>query len=601
MRLFVGIFVALLIGCPSSQYTQRGNHNFKKDEFMSVKEVRELLKSKKERGEKLIVQGRTVFEGTKIEVFEVDMLDVVLFGGFVKRPIFLARAIKESHPWIAKAGVAAGMSGSPMYINGKLIGALAYGWGLERDTDQLLGITPIEFMLQDARDETVPKVLSANAGDYGLRPLSVPITISGLPVDKLKRDKLRRFPPRLRSNLFMPEFRIVPQSSNLSAELSVHNQPDKFEEGSFLGVQFARGDVDMVGYGTVTYVKNDIIIGFGHPMFGSGEIEVPMTGGVVHTMVTDLFASYKAAGGGKLLGALVKDRDACVVGRVGPEWINKVKMIPAKITISNPKENVNQVINVEIINHKLFFPYVLDQVAYLSRSTFEPAMWRDRVISTKIDVNLVGGKKLSFENVYCEEEYGGAVLGSGEYDLYDKLTELLNNPWQKVELESVNITNEFVNKAGSRYLKEVWPVENEVEEGGEVKIKMLLKRRYTEDQTKEISFRLPKDLKKGLEVVIRVGGGAFMYPEIPPYSDYEGLLEALQIYTKNKDIIAETSVESFRFMYKGKDMEKIPLSVLALLSTSVNERALLNNITIRQRYDSNVIVVGSASVRVKIK
>jgi hypothetical protein len=390
-------------------------------------------------------------------------------------------------------------------------------------------------------------------------------------------------------------------AGHLSSKLSVYESPDRFEPGSLLGVQFVRGDVDFVGYGTVTYVKDDVVIGFGHPMFGSGEIQVPMVSGVVHTVYGGLRSSYKVGAGGKLLGALVQDRDACVVGRTGHDWQKKVKMIPAKINVINQKDNVNQVISVEIVNHKHFFSQLLWEVAYMSSIVFEPSWLRDRVIIFKADVNLVDGRKLHFENVYAEDEMGGPLTGYPEDDMYYKLATLLENPWSKVEIDSVNITTEYINESQAKFLREAWLVENEVPDGGNVTIKLKLRRRYSPDEIREISLILPKGLKKNQEITVTVGGGSYMYPEVAPYSDVNGLIEAIQTGYNNKDLIAETTIESFNFMYKARKLENIPLTILAQLIPSLNEYSLLGNITYRSIKRQDLIILGSASVRVRIK
>ena len=605
MRVFIVIFALALVSCSNGPRFMGDNLKFNNDEFMSVKEMRELLKSKKERGEKLYGTAHTVFEGTKIESFQIDFVDVVLFGGFVKRPIYLARIVADSHPVVKKVGVAAGMSGSPIYVNGKLVGALAYGWGLQRDENNLIGVTPIEFMLEDTRENQIPRVAGRfNSNDSAFQPLPVPVSVSGLPIDKIKnKDMLKRFSPRRHKGFNLPEYEIIPMNASATSGVSIWTPPDKFEPGSFVGEQYVSGDIQFVGYGTVTYVKDDTIIAYGHPSSGVGECEtpIPMVSGVVHTVIGRQTISYKMGAGGKILGAIVKDRDSGVTGKVGLEWANKVKMIPVTVNIKNTKEKVDQTVSVEIINHKGEFPFWLWAVSYLSSITFEPSWLRERVIISKAQIKLVGGKTLDFSNVYAESEFGWPVVGSLDDDLYYKTDELLNNPWQKVQIESVSISHEYINESGAKYLKEAWPVENEVEDGGDVTLKLALRKKYAQDEIREVKFKLPKGLKKGQEVVIRVGGGGFMYPEIPPYNDLDGLVQALQISYHNKDLIMETTVDATKFMYKGHTMDKFPLSAFAKLAPSLNEQALFGSITERKMTRQDLIILGSTSVRVRIK
>ena len=595
MKKLILVAAIFILGCSNNQQLQMTNgKSFDNDKFITVKEVREILKAEKERGGRLIGIGRTVFEGTKVESFEVEFVDVVLFGGFVKRPIYLAR-ILATHPVAAKTGVAGGMSGSPIYVNGRLSGALAYGWLWQRDSkEQLIGITPIEFMLEDTRGLDVPKITQAPPSGGSFVPLSIPIASSGI-----------RYRDRKLDDIFEDNnFDMVPMAGISSTNASVWDVPDKFEGGGFLGVQFARGDVNLTGYGTVTYVKGDTVIGFGHPMFGSGELQFPMTTGIVHTILASIARSSKVGSGGKLIGALLQDRDSCVVGRVGPEFVQKVKMIPVTVRVVNAKEKIDQIANVEIVNNKLYTPSILRRVIYGVNDTVEPSWLRERMIEVKVNVKLVGrDQPIKFENIYYEDETGYTPAGDGISAVISRLRRLLNNEWQKVEIERVDVVSNYLVEGHAKYLKEAWPVENEVADGADVKIKYSLKKRYMQDEIRTATFTLPKGLKKGQDVYITIGGAPFVTQDALPYNDVEGMIKSFEKENEddNKNLVLQTSVQAFNFMYKGKIFEEIPFSELARLVPSLTAEALLGNRTVRKLELQDIIVVGSTTVKVRIK
>ncbi|MBI2298573.1 MAG: hypothetical protein HYU66_06405 [Armatimonadetes bacterium] len=240
--------------------------------------------------------GLTVFQGTKIEKFDVTVLGVLHAFDFAMDMILIR---VENGPCVTKGwGILAGMSGSPIYIDGKLMGALAYGWEFQKEA--VAGITPIEQMLaqydpKDPRVQTAElhgslrpdggvmqvadqvvhevRVLPTHAAarqlgavprDVGiLTPVATPLFVSGLGVGGMKW-----------LDGFLAPYNIVPLQGG--AAQVPEDTPAELVPGAAVAVTIGSGDIDLTAIGTVTYVDGDTVLAFGHPFFGFGAVDIPM-------------------------------------------------------------------------------------------------------------------------------------------------------------------------------------------------------------------------------------------------------------------------------------------------------------------------------------
>ncbi len=280
-------------------------------------------------------EGLTVFRGTKPEPFKFRVVSV-LRNFLPKQDIILIRVEDER---VEKSGVAAGMSGSPVYIDGKVIGAVAYAWSFSKEP--LAGVTPIEAMLAEksrprrrdgdvyadgGRARAPGAAFAAEAaatggfGDARLEPVAVPLAVSGLSAEALST---------VASDL--QQLGLVPLRAGGGGP-SLRPEKGHVEPGSAVGVELIRGDMSAVGTGTVTYVDGNHVFAFGHPMLGTGEVELPLVESEVHTFMPSLATSFKMASPLAEVGTLVQDRQSCIVGDLS----RRTKMMPVQVTVRVP-------------------------------------------------------------------------------------------------------------------------------------------------------------------------------------------------------------------------------------------------------------------------
>ena len=253
----------------------------------------------------MVGQALTVFQGTKPEPFKVRVVSVMR-NFLPKQDVILIRA---EDPRVEFSGIVAGMSGSPVYIDGKLVGAVAYAWSFAKEP--LGGVTPIETMLAErarprraggeilaqnaprpdsargpdamARGLGLPPMAPvAAAGAAGLVRASVPLSVAGF-TPRTRRRADRRAAADRHGAACRPA----------AGAASARPRAGHVEPGSAIGVELVRGDMSTVATGTVTYIDRRNVFAFGHPLFGIGEVYLPLVDAEIHAFLPSLAQSFK--------------------------------------------------------------------------------------------------------------------------------------------------------------------------------------------------------------------------------------------------------------------------------------------------------------------
>ena len=357
-----------------------------RDRIMRVEDVR--------RGQRGI--GYTVFQADRPEPFQVEILGVMqgLLGP--GQDVVLARLSGDA---IEYTGVIAGMSGSPVYVNGHLLGAVAYRFGMF-SKEPIAGITPAASMIAAAeatggrRARTSVFSLappgtpigvddihglrtrslrpaSPNHKPTDLREIATPLASSGLGPGA--RETLARSTEPLGfrvvggaaslSNLFTPAGFTPRRSDRRNVE---KNRPGEagtvaaapIAPGSPIGALLMRGDINVTAIGTVTMVFDGQVWGFGHPFVGYGQVAFPMaTAAILNTLASDM-GSYKQGVPAREVGAITQDRLTAIAGRLG----QAAPMIPAQVSVRDHPDHPHAVrfTQVEIVDDPVWFPMMLE-------------------------------------------------------------------------------------------------------------------------------------------------------------------------------------------------------------------------------------------------
>ena len=294
--------------------------------------------------------GKSVFQGTKIEEFGVEILGV-LTAADLGGDVILAR-MTSGVPFDRDAGAVAGMSGSPIYIDGRLVGALALGWSFSKEP--IFGITPIRQMLESLdRPKSLPEQTAESPRPPALlrdREITRARVASGTDPDAPafadeKTIVLRPLSTLVSCSGFTREGMV--QAGRVLARNGLQAAPGggpmpgvdaELEPGAAIGVQLMSGDFDMTAVGTVTYRDGDSLIAFGHPLMQLGETDLPMTSAYIHDIVPGIQSSMKMASPLVVHGRLLQDRPWSVGGAIG----EPPQMVPVSIRVRDGDRDVGR-------------------------------------------------------------------------------------------------------------------------------------------------------------------------------------------------------------------------------------------------------------------
>ncbi|MGQ9679040.1 MAG: SpoIVB peptidase S55 domain-containing protein, partial [bacterium] len=294
--------------------------------------------------------GLSVFSGTTIDTFEIEVIDVI-HKAMPRGDRILCRL---SGAGLEKSGVIAGMSGSPVYIEGKLVGAVAYAWGWSKEP--IGGVTPIQEML-DIWDTKLSSGSPTRTTSWELPQLPIPLAISGL-TPELER-------------LLVPTLEACGMKPVAGSSVSTYSDTSTFVPGGIVSVTLIDGDVGVAAVGTITHREGNKILAFGHPFFLGGDVQLPMGGGVIHSVLPSFATSFKIFSPGPTIGTITQDRATGIAGVIGMP----PPMIPVQVVVNS--SHTKNSYNFRVVRQKQltpeFLPVGIAEVVLQTEGIFEEA------------------------------------------------------------------------------------------------------------------------------------------------------------------------------------------------------------------------------------
>lgn len=479
--------------------------------------------------------AKTVVAGTTIEEFGVEVIGIMKNKG-PSGDLILVRTFGDVID--RTGGIAQGMSGSPVYIDGRLVGAIAYGWTF---TDHRVGmVTPIADMLKlwnlpapEPRltdEEVKPEEQPAEKPDEK-KPAEKAGAPAGQSPAKVLKDKatplmaagfsdgaLAMLTAKLRP------FNLTPYAVGDAPGGAVYGP---LEPGSAVGVQLVRGDVSLGAMGTVTCVEDNKVLAFGHPFLKKGNAGYFLTNAYVFTTVQGLENSFKVGAVGPAIGVVDQDRGAGVTGQLG----QFPSAVPLRINVTDRSLGTSQDAVVQVVQDEQLFP-VLAAAAVLS--VIEKAS--DRVgagtakVSFEISARNMPGDVFKRENMF----YSPANIGEQAIsELYELMALLAANQFQAVDVIDVQVDATVDPERRTATIMEARPSVASAKPGEKIEITVSLKPFRGETITCKVPFTIPKDQQLGpLTLEVRGGG---MVPLIQLLSKQQvGNEELLQAIGKMK-------------------------------------------------------------------
>ena len=543
--------------------------------------------------------GRTVFEGTKLEDFKVQILGVLRNVQGPKRDLILARL--EGGP-LADTGVAQGMSGSPVYIDGRLIGAVSYSIG-PFSKEAIAGITPIAEM----KDATItpsrtngakarldlpitPEGLSAvlaavhnRIAPFARRPADVQVLRLGdLPVQAAPQlgAMLRPVSTPLLIGGFEPEvadliggafrgagFNPVISAASGSAPDAAPNEP--LREGDAIGVALVRGDLEMGATGTVTHIDGERVYAFGHPFFNLGPAEFPLTRAYVYTMLPSLMTSFKISSMGDTIGTMQQDRATAIAGTLG----KGPSLVPMTVTLQSDRGQgpaSRRVLKYQVVNDQLFTP-LLAYVALFNTLTSYERQFGAATVSIKSKATIKGHGALALEDVFAGES---PLLGASAA-VAAPLAMVLTNDIEPVALESLDVTVTTTESPRTAQIERVWLDDIRPRVGRTVPLKILTRSYRGEEKITTVPIDIPTNASSELSILVTDGRqlNAMEQRELRRSLQPQSVAQMLRVLNdtrRNNRIYVRLLTGTPGAVVNGEPMAALPPSVLAVLESDRN-------------------------------
>ncbi len=338
--------------------------------------------------------GKTIFQGDRVEDFQVEVLGVLENAG-PKQSIILARL---SGGPLEKSGVLQGMSGSPVYVNGRLMGAVALSFAFSKEP--IAGIRPIEEMLRvgaGGRALNVAKLEDLVAKPYevggGARLIEVatPLSLAGFTASTLEH-----FAPQLRA------LGLEPMQGTLGGNAAASALPGgkRLTPGSMISVQLVTGDLNVAADGTITHIDGNRVYAFGHRFLAVGPTSLPFSRSEVLTLLPNVNTSFKISASKEWQGSITGDYSAAVAGEIG----RKAALVPVSLAV-NRRQNYK----FSLVEDRLLTPFFLQMAMYSAIEATERTAGSGTV-AVRGAIEFVNGQRVRVDNIYSADN--GAPLPS---------------------------------------------------------------------------------------------------------------------------------------------------------------------------------------------
>jgi hypothetical protein len=454
----------------------------------------------------------TVFTGSEPEAVPVEIIGVWKNAWGPKQDIIVGKMGGKAD----RTSVAKGMSGSPVYIDGKLIGAVSTQIG-QFSPDAICGITPIDLMLEikdfDASRPSdaltpervatprasveVPHDILAAVNQTGLplspnslmRPIDSPLMFSGF-----HPETLRQFGGMF-EKLGVQAVQGGASGAIQNAKLAKDWQ-NSLQPGDSIAGVLVSGDLNITGLGTVTYNDGKKVLGFGHQFFNLGPVDMPMSKGEVLMVLASTYQPMKIANATEIVGALKQDRHSGILGELGatspmiPVSV-KVRSLAGNGSVRNEKE-----LKFNVFVQQKWTPFLMMLTLFNSVSGMNDFA-EDTTYRLNGTVELEGDAKLSLNTMFAPSEMPvpAPIMLAGWWG--DKFNRLFGNAVKTPSLKSVNVSVDLLPERRMAALESAYVASTEVEAGTEVPVKVYLRPYRGERMEKEIKVKIPSGMPKG--------------------------------------------------------------------------------------------------------
>ena len=542
----------------------------------------------------------TVFQGVKPESMDVEVLGVMRNVNGPKGDVILVRlhGIKPEY-----TGVAAGMSGSPVYFDGKLAGALAFRIG-EFSKEPIAGVTPIEEMLEiNALDHSpargpargpAPAALRASLSDDNaseqnattqtaspgenpalpvqnysnyLKPIETPLVFNGF-----SDETLQRYGSQFAAAGIVPVMGI--------GSASDRKQPEPIQAGSAVSAVLVRGDMNIAATCTVTYVDPQRLLACGHPLLQFGEVDLPMTKARVLATLASPLNGFKIVNTTETVGAFAQDRQKGIMGVLGRES----KMIP--VTVALHSGAATKEFHYEVLNNARLSPLAMMATVFNAlHGTNEYG--EDITYRMKGVLSVKGYPDVTLRNMFAPQDNGQPAAALAAATIGERFGRIYSNAFDAPDVQGVKLDFDLVRERRSARLEAARTDMTEARPGDQIMVETVIRPYRGERLVRQVSIRIPTSTSKGTLRILVSDGDTLdrMHRGTPMMNRGLGLAPTIALLNKeraNDRVYVSLLGSDPEAMVADKVMPTLPLSVM--------------NVMDNMRGTQDMIVLGESSV-----
>ncbi len=534
-------------------------------------------------------QGKTALKGTRIDTFEAEVLGV-LKNTSPGRDLILCRLAGLN---LDKTGVIAGMSGSPIYVQGKLLGAVAYAWPFGKEP--IAGVTPFcqmhayveAYERRDLAEQEQPRQIGLaaplhldgrdyrtvtvshsyddpqpSAGDgLWLVPLRTPLVATGLSLNSL-----RHLGRHLQGSGMVPV-----QGGGVGGQLAEADKNVPLQAGGALAVALITGDFDLSGVGTVTHIEGKRVYGWGHPFMSLGGCQFPLQTGYTHTVMPRHTISFKMSSPLRTVGVINADVSTAIAG-----WLErKPDMLPVTVTVSRAPGGQPRTFNVQVVRQRTLLPGLV-ATALINSVDMEGELPEEMTALLKVTVALEGQQPLVLHDTYSGSNFSG---GRAPQALFGQVNALLNlltfHPFQPVRLQRLDCVAEILPGRKTAEIEAVEMESDTYEPGETVRLSVFLRPYKGTRQRVPLTLVLPNDLPEGPHTLtisddlVNARQEMRDNPNLSNPQDLKHLLAALKVQTsvQRTHVVARLPLPAGGIAVNGQTLANLPPSMVQILGS----------------------------------
>ena len=567
--------------------------------------------------------AHTVFSGSASEEFGVEIIGVLPSFNGPRQSLIIG---KLSGANVAKTGVFAGMSGSPVYVDNRLVGAIAYSFPFSKEP--ICGITPIEQMIdifeagspkivrrprpvsfaQLARTDwkpalpkqevsSGPLMAGVSAGSplapfigQQIQRIATPVVFSGI-----SQESLSLFSNELTSRGLLPVAGVGGGAA--ITPLAAFNEKT-LATGASVSVQLVRGDLSIAASGTVTSRDGERIYAFGHPFLSLGGSDMPMAESSVVTVIPNTYNSFKLAVPGPMVGTISQDRATGIYGKLG----RAPKMIPIKINLHTSR-NQNQQFAFEVVNDEFLTPLLMMITVFNTINAQERAMGQ-ATLSLRGSIAVEGQKPIELERRFAAQNATTLAATS----IASPVAELLSSGFENVALKGINLEIWASEETNVASLERLSLDRTEVASGETVEVQAYVRTDAGRQFVQRIPVQIPADAASG-PLMITVGDGASLQEasasrQFVPLN-LDQLVTAINKVKKNDRLYLRVQRPAPGVVIGTSEMPNLPPSSVATLNSERSSGGY-TPMTVSQLYERELapaefVITGQQTITVTIK